>query len=253
MHRGPAWLRARDFFGAKQFPGAVEAQFEHRIRTGEVMTSPTSGISGTPAAAAAAATSGSKSIADKAKDLGDKDTFLKLLVAQLKYQDPSNPADSTQFLAQTAQFTQVEKLGDIADLLKSQRMVGVSSLVGHEVTYMDPNGARQTGVVSAAKLNGDSEPMLRIGNTDVELSKVMEVQSLAQSAGSAALAAAAGTAGTAGPVATGPTPTGPTPTGPTATGPTAAPAGPTASKPAGSAAEKPADDETSPATGPATA
>ena len=34
-----------------------------------------------------------------------QDAFLKLLVAQLKYQDPSKPADSTQFMAQTAQFT----------------------------------------------------------------------------------------------------------------------------------------------------
>ena len=117
------------------------------------------------------------------KKLGDQDTFLKLLVAQLKYQDPSNPADSTQFLAQTAQFTQVEKLGDIADLLKSQRLTGVSGLVGHNVTYMDENGAHQSGVISAAKLNGDSEPMLRIGNTDVQLSKVMEVLSTAQTTG----------------------------------------------------------------------
>src|SRR3954451_11954053 len=114
--------------------------------------------------------------AGSSKSVADQDTFLKLLVAQLKYQDPSNPADSTQFLAQTAQFTQVEKLGDIADMLKSQRLIGASSLVGHTVTYMDENGARLSGVISAAKLNGDSEPMLRIGNTDVQLSKVMEVQ-----------------------------------------------------------------------------
>jgi flagellar basal-body rod modification protein FlgD len=135
------------------------------------MTSPTSGVSGaTGAGATPPASTGAKS-----KELGDKDTFLKLLVAQLKYQDPSNPADSTQFLAQTAQFTQVEKLGDIADLLKGQRLVGVSGLVGHNVTYMDEQGGHQTGVISAAKLNGDSEPMLRIGNTDVLLSKVMEV------------------------------------------------------------------------------
>ncbi|MFD0519737.1 flagellar hook assembly protein FlgD [Paractinoplanes durhamensis] len=146
----------------------------------------------------------------KGKELGDKDTFLKLLVAQLKYQDPSNPADSTQFLAQTAQFTQVEKLGDIADMLKSQRMIGVSSLVGHEVTFMDANGARQSGTVSAAKLNGDSEPMLRVGNTDVQLSKVMEVQSLGQSGGAAAAnvagaaVAAAGLAGSAAAAAAGP-------------------------------------------------
>ena len=140
------------------------------------MTSPTSGISG---ASGASGATPSTSIAGKSKELGDKDTFLKLLVAQLKYQDPSNPADSTQFLAQTAQFTQVEKLGDIADLLKSQRLTGVSGLVGHNVTYMDENGAQQSGVISAAKLNGDSEPMLRIGNTDVQLSKVTEVQQTA--------------------------------------------------------------------------
>ena len=136
------------------------------------MTSPTSGVSGATGATGATP---STSIAAKSKELGDKDTFLKLLVAQLKYQDPSNPADSTQFLAQTAQFTQVEKLGDIADLMKAQRLVGASGLVGHSVTYMDENGAHQTGVISAAKLNGDSEPTLRIGNTDVQLSKVMEV------------------------------------------------------------------------------
>ena len=144
------------------------------------MTSPTSGVSGTSGASSA---SSSKSIADKSKELGDKDTFLKLLVAQLKYQDPSNPADSTQFLAQTAQFTQVEKLGDIADLLKSQRLVGASGLVGHSVTYMDENGDHQSGVISSAKLNGDSEPTLRIGNTDVQLSKVMEVLTTAPTTG----------------------------------------------------------------------
>jgi flagellar basal-body rod modification protein FlgD len=150
------------------------------------MTSPTSGISGTPSTTPAAGTpAASKSIAGASKDFGDKDTFLKLLVAQLKYQDPSNPADSTQFMAQTAQFTQVEKLGDIADLMKSQRLVNASALVGHTVTYMDANGAQLTGTIAAAKLNGDSEPMLKIGNTDVLLSKVMEVLPIAGEAGSA--------------------------------------------------------------------
>ena len=110
------------------------------------------------------------------KKLGDQDTFLKLLVAQLKYQDPSNPADSTQFLAQTAQFTQVEKLGQIADMLQSQQLIGASALVGAQVTYQDANGMTQTGIVSKTKLNGDSEPTLVVGYTDVPLSKVTEVQ-----------------------------------------------------------------------------
>ena len=115
------------------------------------------------------------------KSVGDQDTFLKLLVAQLKYQDPSNPADSTQFLAQTAQFTQVEKLGQIADMLQSQQLIGASALVGAQVTYQDANGMTQTGIVSKTKLNGDSEPTLVVGDTDVQLSKVTEVQQTSDS------------------------------------------------------------------------
>ena len=116
------------------------------------------------------------------KNIADQDTFLKLLVAQLKYQDPSNPADSTAFLAQTAQFTQVEKLGQIATMLQAGQLIGASSLVGKTVTYQDAAGASQTGLVTSVKLNGDSEPTLSVGNTDVQLSKVTEVQQAAQPA-----------------------------------------------------------------------
>jgi flagellar basal-body rod modification protein FlgD len=108
------------------------------------------------------------------KNLGDQDTFLKLLVAQMKYQDPSKPADSTQFLAQTAQFTQVEKLGEIADMLSAQQLIGASSLVGRTITYLGADGAEVKGVVTAAKLGG-SEPTLKVGDTDVQLSTVTEV------------------------------------------------------------------------------
>ncbi|GAA0483308.1 hypothetical protein Ade02nite_65540 [Paractinoplanes deccanensis] len=148
------------------------------------MTSPTSGSTGPSGTFAAGAAAAAKAgTPEKPKSLGDKDTFLKLLVAQLKYQDPSKPADSTQFLAQTAQFTQVEKLGEVADMLKAQQLVGASSLVGKTVTYLDDSGAKLTGVISAAKLNGDSEPTLRVGDTDVQLSKVMEVQTTTDATG----------------------------------------------------------------------
>jgi flagellar basal-body rod modification protein FlgD len=118
----------------------------------------------------------------KSKNIADQDTFMKLLVAQLKYQDPSKPADSTQFLAQTAQFTQVEKLGQIATMMQAQQLIGASSLVGRTVTYQDADGATLTGVVASAKLNGDSGPTLKVGNTDVQLSKVTEVQQTAPEA-----------------------------------------------------------------------
>jgi flagellar basal-body rod modification protein FlgD len=59
--------------------------------------------------------------------LKDKNTFLQLLVAQLKYQDPSQPADGLQFVTQLAQFTTLEQqvqmtedLGAIRALLAAQ-------------------------------------------------------------------------------------------------------------------------------------
>jgi len=109
-----------------------------------------------------------------------KDDFLKLLVAQLKYQDPSHPADGTEFLAQTAQFTMVEKLDDLAttqtSMLCAQLMLGASNLVGRTVTYTGSDGMPRTGVVSSATITGSS-PTLRVGNTDVPLSSVTEVRS----------------------------------------------------------------------------
>ena len=45
----------------------------------------------------------------------DKQMFLELMVAQLRYQDPLNPADSGEFLAQSAQFTALEKMQDVSD------------------------------------------------------------------------------------------------------------------------------------------
>jgi flagellar basal-body rod modification protein FlgD len=115
-------------------------------------------------------------------DLG-KDTFLKLLVAQLKYQDPSNPADSTQFLAQTAQFTTVEKLNDLAkaeqDLLGAQLRFSASNLIGRTVAYQDKDSDKDdttvTGVVTAASFTG-ATPTLKVGDKDVALSDVKEVR-----------------------------------------------------------------------------
>lgn len=107
-----------------------------------------------------------------------KDTFLKLLVAQLKYQNPMEPVDSSQFMAQTAQFTMVEKLQAMAaqtDALvageASQRAAG---LLGRQVTYLDDQGVEQTGVVTGTRFGIDG-PVLRLGTQEISLNDVREV------------------------------------------------------------------------------
>ena len=51
--------------------------------------------------------------------LANENTFLQLLVAQIKNQDPLSPTDGVQFLSQLAQFTQVEQSTQMRDELKS--------------------------------------------------------------------------------------------------------------------------------------
>jgi flagellar basal-body rod modification protein FlgD len=108
----------------------------------------------------------------------DKDMFLQLLVAQMKYQDPMNPTDSSQFLAQSAQFTALEKMQNVADqtaqLVASQMAFGASGLVGRTVTWTDADGAAQSGTVSGVTFGTDG-PMLDVGDSQISLGQVQSV------------------------------------------------------------------------------
>ncbi|MDQ1646773.1 MAG: flagellar basal-body rod modification protein FlgD [Cryptosporangiaceae bacterium] len=128
-----------------------------------------------------ASTTSAASVTKKDNSTLDKDSFLKLLVAQLKYQDPSKPMDSSAFMAQTAQFTQVEKLQELAtnqqNVLDAQLMVGASNMIGRQVSYTGLDGKEAVGVVTSTTLG--SSPTLTVGgNTDVPLSSVKQVSSI---------------------------------------------------------------------------
>ena len=114
-----------------------------------------------------------------ANDSFGKDAFLKLLVAQLKYQDPLNPTDGSEFMAQTAQLQMVEKLDELskqnAELLASQRTLAGSNLIGRTVAYPGPDGMDVTGTVDGVRLTIDG-PVLRVGTDDVPLGSVKEVR-----------------------------------------------------------------------------
>jgi len=55
-----------------------------------------------------------------------KDSFLKLLLAQLQNQDPLNPMESYDFTGQLAQFTQIEELTNIKDIVQKSYESDVS-------------------------------------------------------------------------------------------------------------------------------
>ena len=145
------------------------------------MTTPISGPVGTFPSTSTTGTTGSTGTATKAKtgsNAVDQDMFLKLLVAQLKYQDPMKPQDSSQFMAQTAQFTSLSKLTNIDQtntaMLGAQGFLQAAALVGRNVTYTSADGTEATGLVQSASFGPDG-PTLRVGDKDVPIAEVSKI------------------------------------------------------------------------------
>jgi flagellar basal-body rod modification protein FlgD len=107
----------------------------------------------------------------------DYQSFLKLLVAEMKNQDPSNPMDSTQYVAQLASFSQVEQTiqvnNKLADLLQGSAVAQAGSLLGHTLTSADGS---VSGVVSTVKLTADGLVAVLEGGTEVAVETGITVQ-----------------------------------------------------------------------------
>ena len=154
-----------------------------------MIITPTSSTTGSTATGPVTGTPGATDSSDGAgaalpTDQMGRDTFLKLMVAQLRNQDPMNPTDSTQFLAQTAQFTSLEKLEEVAQqsgqALAAQMAFGASGLVGKQVTYLDEAGTELSGSVASVKFTG-AGPVLTVGDADVPINNVTAVASTTDS------------------------------------------------------------------------
>lgn len=137
------------------------------------MTDPVGGVGG----GAAVYPSATPSV--ERNDQMGKDMFLQLLVAQMRYQDPNSPTSTTEFMSQTATFSQVEKLEEIATqnaaLLALQRSLSAGALVGQTVGYTDESGSTVTGTVTSVRFGADSEPQAVVGGVAVPLGRLTEV------------------------------------------------------------------------------
>jgi flagellar basal-body rod modification protein FlgD len=108
----------------------------------------------------------------------DKEMFLQLLVAQMRYQDPMNPTDSSEFLSQSAQFNALEKMSAVAE--QTQQMVnlqvafGASSMVGRTVTFGRADGTVGTGSVDSVRFESTG-PVLLVAGEEVALAAVQTV------------------------------------------------------------------------------
>jgi flagellar basal-body rod modification protein FlgD len=102
-----------------------------------------------------------------------KDDFLKLLVGQLRHQDPMNPMEDKDFMGQMAQFSQLEQMTNVASTLQNDRAFG---LIGRTVSYNDKvTGDVVEGTVEKVVIKA-GKPTLTIGGiSNIEPTAVTEV------------------------------------------------------------------------------
>ena len=81
----------------------------------------------------------------------DKDAFMLLLVTQFKYQDPLNPMEDKEFIAQLSQFSSLEQLMNLnesmtslTDATNAQQMINATSFIGKEVAAYGTTISKKT-------------------------------------------------------------------------------------------------------------
>ncbi|HEY0828384.1 MAG TPA: flagellar hook capping FlgD N-terminal domain-containing protein [Bacilli bacterium] len=121
----------------------------------------------------------------KASNQLGKDDFLKILLTQLKNQDPTQPLKDTDFIAQMAQFSSMEQITNMALEMKnlSQSMGIASSIIGKSVSWLEKGpieSIARNGIVDGISLKdgvqyalvqGDEIPindLIKVSNANTE-------------------------------------------------------------------------------------
>ena len=109
-----------------------------------------------------------------------KDTFMKLLVAQMRQQNPLEPTDDKEMIAQMTQFSTLEQITNMAtESSKSataSQMSQAVNLLGRTVTYLDSDGNKQTGTVDQVSMVNGAPNLTVGGNDGITTSQITQVR-----------------------------------------------------------------------------
>ena len=110
-----------------------------------------------------------------------KDQFLSILITQLQNQDPMQPMEDKEFIAQMAQFTSLEQLMNISTQLTDMRQsLGYSSsLIGKKVSWLEYNNEGKTSVKSGvidSILIRDGVNYAKIGSSEIAIDYIVQIE-----------------------------------------------------------------------------
>lgn len=131
-----------------------------------------SGVSGTSSSSSAQANNTQN---DTSKNLSMND-FFTLLAAQLQYQDPMQPTDNSQFMAQMAQFSLLEQM---QSLNKTMNLATATSSIGKTAIYSRINASGKqescTGIITACDISSDV-PKYKINDEWIAQSGISSIE-----------------------------------------------------------------------------
>lgn len=122
----------------------------------------------------AAASSASSTSGNKGNSSLGRDEFLKLLTTELKYQNPLDPMDSTEYIAQLAQFSSLEQMQNLNTQMASLSAV---SIIGKTAEALDDEGNQISGQVVGVSFNsGKINLIIGDSETKVPLENIIEIK-----------------------------------------------------------------------------
>jgi flagellar hook assembly protein FlgD len=108
----------------------------------------------------------------------DGQTFMKLMIEQLKNQDPMNPMKSDEFTSQMAQLNSLEQLISLNTTLTQQAeqsgLANATAMIGNYVEGLDANGTMVSGYAERVEMI-DSQPVLKVGDKMLLLNQIISV------------------------------------------------------------------------------
>jgi flagellar basal-body rod modification protein FlgD len=142
-----------------------------------ISSPPTTALTGTPGTTLAPSTPGT-SLTPTTSGLGEN-SFLMLMMDQLKNQDPTSPSDPTQYLSELASFSTLEQetniAGSTSTAAASSSATSALSLLGHTIDYIDSNGLAQTGTVQKVSFSTSGPSLTVNGIAGINPSSVSDV------------------------------------------------------------------------------
>ncbi len=114
-------------------------------------------------------------VRETAQQLG-KDDFLKLLVTQLTYQDPTAPVKDQQFIAQMAQFSSLEQMQNISKSLSRLAEQQAHQIIGRYVAGRDfVSGQTISGQAQALFYDQSGKPFIKVGGRAISLNEIQMI------------------------------------------------------------------------------